>query len=299
MSTTFPKPRLVLPAEMVGQPNGQIDQSLLSRCGIGKMVMYHKASIALDAMRKAAAAEGIYFSATGTYRTYDQQVQLFQQRFTTENTGRTMRIWQGKRYWLKPRVALAAVPGSSNHGWGLAIDIALDADQDLEFEWPVSALDRRALDWLLSNADDYGFGWELDSEPWHLRYYVGDATPKALRRPEFTFTAPQVIGEFEMKIVDPTRVYDSRKTYKFDAGEVRNVRVGDYGAAFVNVTVVSAQGDGFVTVWGGGPRPDVSNLNYGAGDTICNTSWVPVHHGGIQIYTSAGADIIVDLQAVS
>jgi hypothetical protein len=297
--SSFPKPKLVMPAELVGQPNGQINQNLLTNCGIGKMVMYRKASIALDAMRKAASAEGIYFSATGTYRTDDQQVTLFKQRFTTENTGRTMRIWQGRRYWLKPKVALAAVPGTSNHGWGLAIDIALDANQDLEFEWPVSALDNSALDWLLQNADDYGFGWELDSEPWHLRYYVGDATPKALRRPEFTFTVPQVIGDFEMKIVDPTRVYDSRRTYTFSAGEVRNIRVGDYQAAFVNVTVVGAQAGGFVTVWGGGPRPDVSNLNFGAGDTICNTSWVPVQHGGIQVYTSAGADIIVDLQAVS
>lgn len=296
----FPKPMVFMPAELIGESNGQIDSALLQECGMGKRFpLYHKAAVAFDAMRHAAAADGIYLSTTGTYRTYDQQVQLFQQRFTTENTGRTSRVWNGTRYWLKPKVALAAVPATSNHGWGLAVDVALDADNDLEWEWPPTTLDQRALNWLLDHAADYGFGWELDSEPWHIRYYVGDAVPPALQPAGYSFNTPDVIGEFEMKMVDPTRVYDSRKTHSFDSGEVRNIRVGDYDAVFVNVTVVSAKGDGFVTVWGGGPRPDVSNLNFGAGDTICNTSWVPVHHGGIQIYTSAGADIIVDLQAVS
>jgi hypothetical protein len=33
------------------------------------------------------------------------------------------------------------------------------------------------LEWLLANADWFGFSWELQSEPWHLRYYVGDRVP--------------------------------------------------------------------------------------------------------------------------
>jgi hypothetical protein len=293
----FPKPRLVMPAELIGQDNGNINLSLMVDVGFGPFKMYHKAAVSFRKMREDAAGDGVYLSATGAYRNYDQQVALFRQRFTLQNTGRTSRVWQGQRWYLKPRVALAAVPGTSNHGWGLAIDVALDADNDLEWEWPPSSIDRRALDWLLANADDYGWGWELDSEPWHLRYYVGDATPRALRPTDYPFVDPTVIGEFEMNIVSPTRVYDSRRVGSFAAGETRSVRVGDHAAVFVNVTAVSAKGDGFVTVWGGGPRPDVSNLNYGAGDTICNTSWVPVVDGHIQVFTFAACDLIVDLQA--
>jgi hypothetical protein len=295
----FPKPKLVLPRELATLDNGAIPSSLMTTLGMGSFAMYHKAAKAFTVMREHAAEDGVYLSSTGAYRSYDQQVALFKQRFTTVDTGRTMRIWQGRRYWLKKGVAMAAVPGTSNHGWGLAIDVALDADNDLEWEWPPSVLDQHALSWLLDHADDYGFGWELDSEPWHLRYYVGDVVPPVLRPKDYSFVTPSVIGEFDMKMVDPTRVYDSRRTHSFDSGEVRNIRVGDYDAVFVNVTVVSAKGDGFVTVWGGGPRPDVSNLNFGTGDTICNTSWVPVHHGGIQVFTSAGCDLIIDLQATS
>jgi len=270
---------------------------LMKPIDVGRFVMYRKAADAFIAMREAALRDGIILSTTGTYRTYDQQVQLFKQRFTTVDTGRTSRVWNGTRYWLKKGVALAAVPATSNHGWGLAIDVALDADGDLQFEWPPKPIDRKTIGWLVANADRYGFGWELDSEPWHLRYYVGDAIPVGMRPQEYSFVSPSIVQEFDMKIVEPTRVYDSRGVHKFDSGEVRNIRVGDYSAVFVNVTVTETEGDGFVTVWGHGPQPDVSNLNFRSGDTICNTSWVPVFKGGIQICTSAKCQVIVDLQA--
>jgi hypothetical protein len=105
-----------------------------------------------------------------------------------------------------------------------------------------------------------------------------------------------------MRIINPpTRVYDSRKQGgPFKAGETRRVTVGRNAAAFVNITVVNASGDGFVTVWGDGPMPDVSNVNYETRQTICNTSWVPVNGDGtINVYTFAGCDILVDVQAVA
>lgn len=105
-----------------------------------------------------------------------------------------------------------------------------------------------------------------------------------------------------MRIIDPPiRVYDSRRqTGAFAAGEVRKVAVGQNGAVFVNVTVVDAKAAGFVTAWADGPMPDVSNVNYGAGQTICNTSWVPVAADGtIQLYTYASCHLLVDVQAVA
>jgi hypothetical protein len=108
--------------------------------------------------------------------------------------------------------------------------------------------------------------------------------------------------ELEMRIIDPPiRVYDSRKQHgPFDSGEVRKVSVGYNGAVFVNVTVVESKAAGFLTLWADGPIPDVSNVNYSTGQTICNTSWVPVSRDGtIQIYTYAGSHVLVDVQAVA
>jgi hypothetical protein len=115
-------------------------------------------------------------------------------------------------------------------------------------------------------------------------------------------TFEPVPEDLTMRIINPpTRVYDSRKQGgPFKAGETRRVTVGRNGAAFVNVTVVNASGDGFVTVWGDGPMPDVSNVNYETRQTICNTSWVPVNGDGtVNVYTFAGCDILVDVQAVA
>lgn len=104
--------------------------------------------------------------------------------------------------------------------------------------------------------------------------------------------------EFDMKVVSPVRVYDSRKDGGvFSAREVRTVDVGDCAAAFVNVTVVPQGEEGFVTVWGSGAMPDVSNVNY-RDHVVCNTSWVPVVDGSIQVFCWEKADVIVDLQAV-
>jgi LAS superfamily LD-carboxypeptidase LdcB len=60
-----------------------------------------------------------------------------------------------------------ATPGKSNHNLGIAIDIA-------------NASGAR-LAWLLANEHLYGFSHELDSEPWHIRYVAGDATPDAVK----------------------------------------------------------------------------------------------------------------------
>ena len=85
---------------------------------------------------------------------------------------------------------MAAVPGTSNHGWGLAIDVAIDADGDEGFEWPVKSVDSKTVAWLLKNADRFGFCWEVQSEPWHLTYYVGDVVPAAVLAAESGTAGP-------------------------------------------------------------------------------------------------------------
>ena len=111
---------------------------------------------------------------------------------------------------------------------------------------------------------------------------------------------PQPSKDYDVKIVDPPqRVYDSRKQGgRFADGETRKIAVGHKGAVFVNLTVVAASQDGYVTAWGNGPMPDVSNVNYSHGQTIANTSWVPVAPDGtVQVYTYRSCDVLIDVQA--
>jgi hypothetical protein len=106
--------------------------------------------------------------------------------------------------------------------------------------------------------------------------------------------------EYAMKLVSPpVRVADTRKTGSFKAGETKQIKVSGDPAVFVNLTVVPKGKPGFVTAWGGGNMPDVSNVNFGPADPICNTSWIMTNGGAISIYSSEDCDILVDLQAVA
>ncbi|HZI43627.1 MAG TPA: hypothetical protein VFD53_00320, partial [Ilumatobacter sp.] len=73
----------------------------------------------------------------------------------------------------------------------------------------------------------------------------------------------------------------------------------DAGAVVLNVTVTNTDGPGFVTVWPcGRPRPLASNLNFITGATIPNLVVVGVgDNGKVCLYTSAGTDLIADINA--
>jgi hypothetical protein len=44
---------------------------------------------------------------------------------------------------------------------------------------------------MLKNAQRFGFSWELQSEPWHLRFVAGDVTPEAVKSWLATRPAPE------------------------------------------------------------------------------------------------------------
>ena len=112
-------------------------------------------------------------------------------------------------------------------------------------------------------------------------------------------TPPTPGPEFDMRLIDPPqRLYDSRtQGGKLARGETRRIPVGQHQAIFVNLTVVDPDGNGWVSAWGNGPLPNVSNINYQRNTTIANSAWVPVANGTIQLYASESTHILVDLQA--
>ena len=156
-----------------GVKPGELPAKLLR--GIeGKGKLHHCAADAYEAMDAAANAAGIDLSPTSqadTYRSLETQEYGFYQRYTDTPKPALMkqkpRIYKGKAWYLKKGMAPMAVPGTSNHNLGIAIDIK-DASGN-------------RLAWLLANEHLYGFSHELDSEPWHIRYVAGDNIPDAVK----------------------------------------------------------------------------------------------------------------------
>lgn len=173
----LPVTPVTLPAALKGRPNGGLSPQELAPCGIGSFQMQPAAARAMQALVKAAAAAGFKVRATGTYRSLEAQERLFRERYTTDKLeGRPTKTWKGQTWFQRPNVAMAAVPGTSNHGLGLAVDFAEERDGDPQVESVSPAF----VAWLCENADDYGFSAEAQSEPWHWRFVAGDATPRAL-----------------------------------------------------------------------------------------------------------------------
>jgi hypothetical protein len=128
-----------------GYPNGLIPPSAMCSLGTGNHQLRCDAAAAFRAMASAyAASVGSALCVTDSYRTYAGQVRL---------------------YGEKP--ALAAVPGTSNHGWGLALDLCGGIQN---FGTP-------QYGWMVANAGRFGFlhpTWADPGngreEPWHWEY---------------------------------------------------------------------------------------------------------------------------------
>lgn len=191
-----------LPLALQNQTNGDLDRGLLKPVGdrtVALAVVADWFKVMQDEFLKDRGRL-LSFTYGGGYRTWDQQYNLFTSRYekvswaTYALTPKARRkTWNAevgfhkvlnpsKSYWrLKiigytlsgsPRYpAMAAVPGTSNHGLGLAIDLAIGTPQTAQ---GVNAADRA---WLEANIHRFGFSYESLSEPWHVRYVIGDACP--------------------------------------------------------------------------------------------------------------------------
>jgi cell wall-associated NlpC family hydrolase len=128
-----------------GYPNGLIPPSALCPLDVGGHALRCDAAAAYRAMSGAfASAFGTPICITDSYRGYASQVRLYGQ---------------------KP--ALAAIPGTSNHGWGLAVDLC----------GGIESFGTPQYSWMSANAGRFGFlhpTWADPGrgreEPWHWEY---------------------------------------------------------------------------------------------------------------------------------
>lgn len=130
---------------------------------IEKSLMRKEAATALETMFNAAKTSGIELYAVSGYRSYSRQKSLFDTEINN--------------YGKKQAIQAVAIPGSSEHQTGLAMDIASNSTHLNLTEGFASTKEGK---WLAENAHLYGFilrypkGKEnitiYEYEPWHFRY---------------------------------------------------------------------------------------------------------------------------------
>lgn len=127
-----------VPTDLAMHDNGKIPAQALAPIGTTGHSMWAPAAANFEKLLAHAKADGVDIGINDSYRTYDRQVEL---------VGRLGLLKDG---------GLAAVPGTSNHGWGRAVDLQLDGE---------------ALTWMRANGERYGFVEDTPRETWHWAYY--------------------------------------------------------------------------------------------------------------------------------
>jgi zinc D-Ala-D-Ala carboxypeptidase len=123
-----------IPRDLAAYGNGRVPSSALKEVGSTGHRLWEPAAAQLTRLVEDARRAGVHIGITDSYRSYEAQVDL------------------ARRKGLYSQGGLAAVPGTSDHGWGMAVDLDLDA---------------KAQAWLRSHGPAYGFHEDTPREPWH------------------------------------------------------------------------------------------------------------------------------------
>lgn len=150
---------------VVNKINGNMPDSSLVKISVepGEAQGIHKlnpeAAADYEKMKRAAKEDGIVWGITDSYRPYAIQDKIFDwDRFT--------RTGEKKK---KGTNIAAAYPGTSNHGFGSAVDLNLFGPGVIgEKRNSEKARNnyQATYSWLKANANRFGF-YELKGEPWH------------------------------------------------------------------------------------------------------------------------------------
>jgi hypothetical protein len=123
-----------IPTSLVAYGNGRVPATALREVGDTGHRLWEPAAEQLTRLIHDARRAGVDIGITDSYRSYAAQVDVAQ------------------RKGLYSQGGLAAVPGTSDHGWGMAVDLDLDA---------------QAQAWMRSHGPAYGFHEDTPREPWH------------------------------------------------------------------------------------------------------------------------------------
>jgi len=126
-----------IPTDLAAYGNGRIPANALEKVGDTRHKLWAPAAQSLNQMINDAKKDGVHIGITDTYRPYAEQVDV------------------ARRKGLYSQGGLAAKPGTSEHGWGMATDLDLNS---------------KALSWLKQNGEKYGFEMNVPRENWHWAY---------------------------------------------------------------------------------------------------------------------------------
>ncbi len=126
-----------VPADLARYGNGRVPVAELTPVAGTGHRLWAPAGGALEQLLADADADGVTIGITDSYRSFDAQVDV------------------ARRKGLYSQGGLAAEPGTSPHGWGIAVDLDLDA---------------KAQAWMRANGERYGFVEDTPREPWHWVY---------------------------------------------------------------------------------------------------------------------------------
>ncbi|HWB39292.1 MAG TPA: D-alanyl-D-alanine carboxypeptidase family protein [Candidatus Saccharimonadales bacterium] len=118
--------------------------------GAGNAVVNSRVSGAVLSMVKAAAADGVKLSAKSSYRSMAHQ-----QKLCADNADCSA-----------GNPATVAIPGTSNHQMGVAIDFSVDMC-DKTINGQCSDPGNPIWDWLNKYADNFGYHSKVVTEAWH------------------------------------------------------------------------------------------------------------------------------------
>ena len=135
--------------------------------------MVEEAAQALEVMMTAARDDGLNMVCVSGYRSYVKQSMIFERKLKSTRSE-------------KEAMLLVALPGSSEHQMGLAMDLGNKGSVKLTGSFG----DTPAGKWLVEHAHEYGFIIRYQEgytdvtgyayEPWHVRY-VGAAHAGRIR----------------------------------------------------------------------------------------------------------------------
>ncbi|AEV82453.1 D-alanyl-D-alanine carboxypeptidase [Actinoplanes sp. SE50] len=126
-----------IPEDLAAYGNGRIPPEALEQVGDTRHKLWAPAAEKLTQLIADAKRDGVTIGITDSYRPYTEQVDL------------------ARRKGLYSQGGLAAKPGTSEHGWGMATDLDLNPE---------------ALSWMRKNGGRYGFVENVSRESWHWAF---------------------------------------------------------------------------------------------------------------------------------
>jgi len=130
--------------------NGKLSSLTSISTGSGHK-LNSEAAAAYEKMVKAAKADKVEWGITDSYRTFEVQDKIFDWDYFKKTKKRRKKGTSGTP---------VAYPGTSNHGWGAAVDLVVKYGDKVHT-------------WLTKNASKFGFSNPFSNprtEPWHWEH---------------------------------------------------------------------------------------------------------------------------------